>query len=140
MRRFLSLVGIVLLSIGLYQANELSGFLSRATPVLAIVTSVEVRPGPPKPTQNTPVHVRFTMPNGEEVAATTHMPLLRVVKDGDSISLLVDPTNPQVVKLPLISELWATPLAYLISGLVLVCAVLFLKIRGGDFNRTPKAR
>jgi hypothetical protein len=80
------------------------------------------------------------MPNGEEVAATTHMPLLRVVKDGDSISLLVDPTNPQVVKLPLISELWATPLAYLISGLVLVCAVLFLKIRGGDFNRTPKAR
>lgn len=140
MRRFLSLVGVVLLSIGLYQANELSSFLARATPVTAVVTSVEVRSGPPKPTQNTPVHVRFSLPGGGEVAAITHMPLLRKVKDGDSISLLVDPTNPQVVKLPFLSELWATPLAYLLSGLVLVCAVLFLKVRSGDFNRVPKTR
>jgi len=135
MRRLLSLVGLVLLSVGMYQANELSGFLSRAQPVTAKVTSVEVRPGPPKPTQNTPVHVKFTMPSGQEVSAITHMPLLRAVKDGDSIPLLVDPTNPQDVKLPYLSELWATPLAYLISGLALVCAVLFLKIRSGDFNR-----
>jgi hypothetical protein len=66
------------------------------------------------------------------------MPLLRAVKDGDSIPLLVDPTNPQIVKLPYISELWATPLAYLISGVALVSAVLFLKVRSGDFTREAR--
>lgn len=135
MRRLLALVGVMLLSIGVYQANELTSFLGRATLVTAVITSVEVRSGPPKPAQNTPVHVRYKLPNGDEVAAITHMPLLRALKDGDSISLLVDPNDPQVVKLPYLSELWAVPLAYLLCGLVLVCAVLFLKIRAGDFNR-----
>ena len=137
MKRILALVGIILLGLGLYKANELTSFLSRAIPLTATVTSVETRPGPPKPTQNTPVHIRFTLPNGEERAAITNLPLLQALKEGDSLPILVDPSNPQFVKLPLLSELWATPLAYLLSGLALVGAVLFLKVRSGDLTTLP---
>lgn len=134
MRKLLTLLGLILLGIGLYQANDLTSYLERAIPISATVTSVETRPGPPKPKQNTPVHVKFVLPNGEERAAITSLPLMRSVKEGDSIQILVDPSNPQSIRLPLISELWARPLAYLISGLVLVCSVLVVKVRKGDFT------
>lgn len=137
MKKLLTVVGLVLLGIGAYQANELTSFLSRAIPVTATVTSVEVRTGPPKPTQNTPVHVKFSMPNGEERSAITHLPLLQDLEAGDALNILVDPTDPQSVKLPLLSEMWATPLAYLLSGTVIVCGVLFLRVRSGDFS-APK--
>lgn len=137
MRKFFTFVGLVLLGIGAYQANELTSFLSRALPITATVTSVELRTGPPKPTQNTPVHVKFSLPNGEERSAITHLPLLQELKEGDTINVLVDPSNPQSVKLPLLSELWATPLAYLLSGTVIVCGVLFLRVRRGDFAPPP---
>lgn len=133
MKKLLTVVGLVLLGIGAYQANELTSFLSRAIPVTATVTSVELRTGPPKPTQNTPVHVKFSMPNGEERSAITHLPLLQDLEAGDALNILVDPTDPQSIKLPLLSEMWATPLAYLLSGTVIVCGVLFLRVRRGDF-------
>lgn len=65
------------------------------------------------------------MPNGDEHAAITHLPLLQALKEGDPLHILVDPGDPKTVKLPLLSELWATPLAYLLSGVVIVCSVLF---------------
>jgi len=83
------------------------------------------------------VHVRFVMPNGEERSAITRLPLLQNLKEGDRIEILVDPSNPQLVKLPLLSELWATPLAYLLSGVVLTVSVLVLKVRKGDFGPRP---
>lgn len=127
MRRFFALVGIVLLGIGIVKAQTLTSFLSRAIPVTATVTSVETRTGPPKPTQNTPMHVRFAMPDGQERAAITNLPLLQKIKEGDTLQILVDPSDPQSVKLPLLSELWATPLAYLLSGVAILCGVLFFK-------------
>jgi hypothetical protein len=134
MKKFLTLVGVVLLALGVYQSTDTASFLSRAVSVPATVTLVEARTGSPKPTQNTPVHVKFNLPSGEERSAITNLPLLQNVKAGDTIYLLVDPARPELVKLPLLSELWARPLAYLISGFVLVCGVLVVKVRRGDFT------
>lgn len=136
MRKLLTVIGIVLLAIGVFKANALISFLSNAVPLTATVTTVELRTGPPKPTQNTPVHIRFTLPSGEERAGITNLPLLQVVKEGDLLPILVDPANPQVVRLPLLSELWATPLAYLLSGLAIVCGVLFIRVKRGEFGAT----
>jgi hypothetical protein len=80
------------------------------------------------------VHEKINLPSGEERSAITNLPLLQNVKAGDTIYLLVDPARPELVKLPLLSELWARPLAYLISGFVLVCGVLVVKVRRGDFT------
>ena len=138
MKRFLTLVGALLLGIGVYQSTETASFLSRALTVSATVTLVETRTGSPKPTQNTPVHVKFNLPSGEERSAITNMPLLQNVKVGNTISLLVDQARPEVVKVPLLSELWARPLAYLVSGFVLVCGVLVIKVRKGDSGTTSR--
>ena len=135
MRRLLALVAVVLLGMGLYESREVSSFLSRAVTVQGTVVAVEARTGPPKPTQNTPIHVRFSLPSGESHTAITKLPLLQKLKDGDSIYLLVDPTDPQEVRLPLLSELWARPLAYLVSGIVLVAGILVVKVRRGEIGK-----
>lgn len=134
MRRLLALVAVVLLGMGLYESREVSSFLSRAITVQGTVVAVEARTGPPKPTQNTPIHVRFSLPSGESHTAITKLPLLQKVKDGDSIYLLVDPADPQDVRLPLLSELWARPLAYLVSGIVIVAGILVVKVRRGEIG------
>ena len=64
MKTILSLVAVVLLGMGLYESREVSSYLSNALTVQGTVVAVETRTGPPKPTQNTPVHVRFTLPSG----------------------------------------------------------------------------
>ena len=134
MRKVLALVAIVLLGMGLNESREVSSFLSTAVTVQGTVVAIETRTGPPKPTQNTPVHVRFSLPSGETHTAITRLPLLQKVKEGDSIYLLVDPKEPQDVRLPLLSELWARPLAYLLSGIVLVAGILVVKVRGGGIG------
>jgi hypothetical protein len=139
MRRLLALVAIILLGIGLYESREVSSFLSRAVTVQGTVVAVETRPGPPKPTQNTPLHVKFSFPSGATHTAITRLPLLQQVKDGDSIYLLVDPNHPQEVRLPLLSELWARPLAYLVSGIVIVAGILVVRVRRGEIG-APKAQ
>lgn len=128
----LSLVAVVLLGMGLFESREVSGFLSTALTVQGSVVAIETRTGPPKPTQNTPIHVRFTLPSGETRTAITRLPLLQKVKEGDQIYVLVDPNDPQDVRLPLLSELWARPLAYLLSGVVLVAGILIAKVRRGE--------
>jgi hypothetical protein len=140
MRRLLALVAVVLLGMGLYESQEVSSYLSRAVAVQGTVVAVETRTGPPKPTQNTPVHVSFSLPSGGSHTAITRLPLLQKLKEGDSIYILVDPTNPQDVRLPLISELWARPLAYLVSGVVLVAGILIVKVRRGEFGVVPAQR
>jgi hypothetical protein len=132
MRMILSLVAVVLLGMGLFESREVSGFLSTALTVQGSVVAIETRTGPPKPTQNTPIHVRFTLPSGETRTAITRLPLLQKVKEGDQIYVLVDPNDPQDVRLPLLSELWARPLAYLLSGVVLVAGILIAKVRRGE--------
>jgi hypothetical protein len=117
---------------GLFESREVSGFLSTALTVQGSVVAIETRTGPPKPTQNTPIHVRFTLPSGETRTAITRLPLLQKVKEGDQIYVLVDPNDPQDVRLPLLSELWARPLAYLLSGVVLVAGILIAKVRRGE--------
>lgn len=134
MRRLLALVAVVLLGMGLFESREVSSFMSRAITVQGTVVAVETRTGPPKPTQNTPIHVRFSLPSGESRTAITKLPLLQKVKDGDSIYILVDPSDPQDVRLPLLSELWARPLAYLLSGLALVAGILIVKVRRGEIG------
>ena len=125
MKKLLALVGVVLLSLGVYQSTETASFLSRARSL--------------KPSQNTPVHIKFNLPSGEERSAITNLPLLQNVEAGNTIYVLVDPGRPELVRLPLLSELWARPLAYLISGFALVCAVLVVKVRKGDFSGAPAA-
>lgn len=134
MRTVLSLVALVLLGMGLYESREVSSFLSTALTVQGTVVAVETRTGPPKPTQNTPIHVRFNLPSGEARTAITRLPLLQKVKEGDQIYLLVDPSDPQDVRLPLLSELWARPLAYLLSAVILVAGILIVKVRRGELG------
>jgi hypothetical protein len=50
------------------------------------------------------------------------------------IYILVDPLKPQDVRLPLLSELWARPLAYLLSGIALAAGILVVKVRRGEFK------
>ncbi len=120
-RAIVSLIGVATLVVGAFKCLSLIEFLQAASPVEATVVAVEHRSGPPKPRQNTPLHVRYKSRDGQEVLATTHLPLLQVVKEGETLTLLASTKNPQDVRLPLISELWATPLTYVIVGL---CGVL----------------
>ncbi|MEN9846332.1 MAG: hypothetical protein RIS36_1479 [Pseudomonadota bacterium] len=134
MRKLLAVVAIVLLGMGLHESRQVSSFLATAVTVQGTVVAVETRTGPPKPTQNTPVHVRFSLPSGESHTAITRLPLLQKLKEGDSIYLLVNPMVPQDVRLPLLSELWARPLAYLLSGIALVVGILVVKVRRGEIG------
>ena len=109
-------VGVCAVIVGSLKCLEVFRFLQSAAPVVATVVSVEHRSGPPKPRQNTPLHVRYQSKDGQEVLAITHLPLLQVVKEGESVTVLASAADPQDVRLPLLSELWATPLTYLVVG------------------------
>jgi hypothetical protein len=127
MRKFLIVIALGLVAVGVFDLVSTISFTRKAVLTPATVVSLEERTGPPKPSQNVPLHVRFTLPNSTEQQATTHLPLLQEVRAGDTIYLLVNTENQQDVRLPLISELWARPLAYLGCGLVLLVALVVLK-------------
>jgi hypothetical protein len=120
MRRGVFILGIVLCFAGVYLCGSTYLFLNRAIPVEAEVVAVEERKGPPKPRSKTPLHVRYRLPSGEEHLSKTSMPLLQRVEAGDRVHVLVDSANPEVVTLPLLSVLWATPITLCIAGVVLV--------------------
>lgn len=139
MRALLTIIALILLGLGIYESSQAFSFTSRSILVSATVRSIEIRKGPPKPTQNTPVHVSFTLPSGEERSAITHLPLLHAVKEGDSLQLLVDLSDPTNVRLPLLSEIWARPLAYLVCGSVLLVAVIIVPLAMGTKQKSPPA-
>jgi len=127
MRRFLFLVALVLVILGAVDVVSTMTFTRNAVLTRATVTAVEERSGPPKPTQNTPLHVSFVLPDNTAHAAIARLPLLQKIQQGDQIFLLVNPKEPQDVRLPLISELWARPLAYLLSGMILIAVLVLFK-------------
>lgn len=127
MRKLLLLLGLVLLVLGVYDTAKTLSFTSSAQLTRATVLALEERTGPPKPTQNTPLHVTFTLSDGIERTAVTRTPLLQKLRQGDEIFVMVNPTNPAEVKLPLLSELWARPLAYLLSGFVTIVALVVFR-------------
>ena len=127
MRKLLLLLGLVLLVLGVYDTAKTLSFTSSAQLVRATVLALEERTGPPKPTQNTPLHETFTLSDGIERTAVTQTPLLQKPRQGDEIFVMVNPTNPAEVKLPLLSELWARPLAYLLSGFVTIVALVVFR-------------
>jgi len=120
MIRILALCGVLLVCLGGYQAVSIVGFLKQALPVEAEVLGVERLIGPPKPSTRVPLHLRFTLPDGTEQQASTVMPLLRHLDRGDAVAILVDPRNPQWVRVAQPSVLWATPLTLLVTGLLLI--------------------
>lgn len=120
MRRFFTVLGILLALYGASVAGNTYLFLRRAVTVEAQVIAVEERRGPPKPRSKTPIHLRYTLPDGSEHLSKTSMPLLQAVKEGDRLMVLVETTAPEVVRLPLASVLWALPLATCVVGVVLI--------------------
>jgi hypothetical protein len=120
MHKIIVALGLVLLLAGAVEGVRVARFLSHAVEVTGAVTGVQELRGPPKPRQKTPLFVSYRQQDGSEVQAVTHLPMLQQIKQGDSIRLLVDPSQPQDVRLPLWSELWARPLTYLVGGLLLV--------------------
>jgi hypothetical protein len=127
MRKLIIVVALLLIGIGAVDVISTVSFTREAVLTRATVTSVELRPGPPKPTQNTPLHVSFVLPDNTSHAAIARLPLLQKIEQGDQIFLLVNPQDPQDVRLPLVSELWARPLAYLLSGTVLMVFLVLFK-------------
>jgi len=101
MNRIIPLVAVLLLAIGIVQAFQTVSFSRKAIVVTATVSVVEERTGPPKPRQKTPLHVVYRLNDGQEYSAVTHLPMLQVIRQGDSIRLLVDPNHQSVVRLPL---------------------------------------
>lgn len=120
MRRVLCILGIVSCLGGVYLCASTYLFLNRAIAVEAEVVAVEERKGPPKPRSKTPLHLRYSLPNGGEHLSKTSMPLLQRVEVGDRVHVLVDSANPEVVILPLLSVLWATPITLCVVGIALV--------------------
>jgi hypothetical protein len=118
-RRFFSIIGIVLALYGAYGGVTTYLFVRRAVTIEAQVIAIEERKGPPKPRSKTPIHLRYTLPDGSEHLSKTSMPLLQAVKAGDRVKALVDPKAPEVVRLPLASVLWALPLATCVVGAVM---------------------
>lgn len=129
MHKIILALGFVLLIVGGAEGVKIAKFYSHAVEVTGVVTGVQELRGPPKPRQKTPLFVSYRLQDGSEVQAVTHLPMLQQIKQGDSIRLLADPNQPQDVRLPLWSELWARPLTYLVGGflLVLVARVLGAK-------------
>lgn len=123
MRRTALILGIVLCLVGVYLCASTYLFLNRAIAVEAEVVAVEERKGPPKPRSKTPLHLRYSLPNRGEHLSKTSMPLLQRVEVGDRVRVLVDSANPEVVTLPLLSVLWATPITLCVAGIALVVGV-----------------
>jgi hypothetical protein len=122
MRRAVLIFGIALCLGGVYLSASTYLFLTRAVQVEAEVVAVETRQGPPKPRSKTPLHVRYRLSDGHEHLSKTSMPLLQRVEVGDRVHVLVDSLNPEVIRLPLLSVLWATPITLCVVGVALVAA------------------
>lgn len=120
MRRAMFMLGIVLCLIGGYLSASTYLMLDRAIAVEAEVVAVEERTGPPKPRSKTPIHLRYTLPDGGEHLSKTSMPMLQKVEVGDRVRILVDGANPEMVTLPLLSVLWATPITLCVVGIALL--------------------
>ncbi len=132
MHKIILALGFVLLIVGGVEGVRIANFYSHAAEVIGVVTGVQELRGPPKPRQKTPLFVSYRLQDGSEVQAMTHLPMLQQIKQGDSIRLLVNPNQPQDVRLPLWSELWARPLTYLVGGFLLV---LVARVLGGKRTR-----
>jgi hypothetical protein len=126
-KRILCAAGIVSGVTGLVMGYSVYSFVKQAQPVQATVISVEYRQGPPKFRQTTPVHVRYTNASGEQVQTVTNLPFLQSLKEGDVVTVLANPQNPQDVRWPLPSELFAVPLRYLMFGLAAVIGSFLLR-------------
>jgi hypothetical protein len=126
MRRFFLLIGLLLCAFGGYLVLSTYLFVHRAITVEAEVVAVEERRGPPKPRSKVPLHVKYRLPDGTEHLSKTSMPLLQKVESGDRLQLLVDGARPEVVRLPLLSVLWATPLTVVLVGILLAMGSRFL--------------
>lgn len=118
MSRIVGILALVLVAAGIWQSIEVYRFVQRSISVPASVVAVEALRGPPKPRQRTPIRVAFSLPDGTAREALTHLPMLQVIKKGDSITVLVDSKDPERVALPLWSELWARPLTYIVGGVL----------------------
>jgi hypothetical protein len=126
-KRILFAVGIVSGSIGLVSGYSVYSFVNEAQSVQATVTSIEYRQGPPKFRQTTPVHVRYTTTSGAQVQTVTNLPFLQSFAEGDTITVLANPHNPQDVRWPLFSELFAVPLRYLAFGVAAILGATLLR-------------
>lgn len=126
-KRILFLAGIISGVTGLVLGYSVYSFVKQAQPVQATVISVEYRQGPPKFRQTTPVHVRYTNASGEQVQTVTNLPFLQSLKEGDVVTVLANPQNPQDVRWPLPSELFAAPLRYLAFGVAAVLGAFLLR-------------
>jgi hypothetical protein len=118
--KIISAVGLILVAFGAWRGVESYAFVSRALEISGMVDSVEELKGPPKPRQKVPLHLSYSLPDGTQHRVVTHMPMLQKIERGDTIRILVDRANPQDVRLPLWSELWAAPLTYLVGGMLLI--------------------
>lgn len=125
--KIISAAGLALFAFGVWRGVESSRFLERSLELPGVVDSVEELKGPPKPRQKVPLHLSYALPDGTRHRVVTHMPMLQRIEAGDTIRILVDRTNPQDVRLPLWSELWAGPLTYLVGSLLLLLMGRLLK-------------
>jgi hypothetical protein len=118
--KIISGVGLALVAFAVWRGLESYTFVSRALELPGVVDSVEELKGPPKPRQKVPLHLSYALPDGTRHRVVTHMPMLQKIEAGDTIRILVDHSNPQDVRLPLWSELWAGPLTYFVGGMLLL--------------------
>lgn len=131
-KRGLFLASLLSLATGFVWCYSTYSFLKSAKPVEATVVAIEYRQGPPKFRQSTPVHLRYTTNSGSEVQTVTHLPFLQSLSEGKVITVLANASDPQDVRLPLLSELFAVPLTYLLFGIIGVFAGLGLKRWGNQ--------
>lgn len=125
MRRVLTLFGLLLIAFGGFRGYEMYDFVSHARQVEATVIAVEPLPGPPKPRNRIPLHVRFVTPSGEERLIEVRMPLFMQIKEGEKIPVLVDQRDTQRAKIPLLSELWSGPTAWALAGIGAILLSIF---------------
>ena len=92
-------------------------FTARAESVSAKVIPSDPYRGPPKAPQGIPIVVQFLAPDGSEHIATLGSPFMRRLKDGDTLSLLVDPHDRNSVRAASLADLWGYPLGLLFGGL-----------------------
>ena len=118
--RVLFIIGLILLLAGLGSIGSRVSFLSRAQLVDAVVVQSEIYRGPPRGPRSIPLRVRYTFPDGTVQEADTASPFLKVLEPGSKVQVLVDNSQPPVVKLPILSELWTVPLALLVAGFGLI--------------------
>jgi len=117
MAKALKLAALLLALWGAVTTYSAYTFIRDSVRITAKVIAVEELRGPPKPRQKIPLHVEFEV-NGMKLRTETRMPMLGVIKEGDSIPLWVDPSNPQRVELADLANVFAAPLTYILFGAV----------------------